>query len=672
MSKPLTSQFPGQGTWSWGWADEETTQEFLDELLCMTEPVAFDTETTDLDPFKAQIVAVSFAGWSPMFEHPWAYTICFSDDDVVPDELLEWIESDRPKLLANAKYDWRVIEHSWGFELNGIVGDVMLMSQVLDDHEHFHNLDALALRHCELEKIPTWRLTGKGSKYTGWGPVPKHDLALYANEDVVAVQLVNAKLLARAKETGLDRVLELEAQLIPVVARMEQNGVLIDCDKLADLTADFAERRDAALERAREAAKPARDALAKAKSDRYARLDKLWLKAKKEDAAANGGAGKAPKKLSEARIRARTAMRSATAPLNLGSPGQLQELLYDVWELHRKLGLRNPPKTKAGNPATDKETLEKLAGYSEFCQHVLDYRQVAKLVSTYTEKMPQLVSPVTGRLHGSFWQVGTSTGRFSSSDPNLQNIPNRSEEGRLIRTAFIAPEGWTLLAADYSQIEPRVAASLSEEPVWVNAYLNDEDLYKATASAIWGMSIAEVPPEKRQLAKTVVLAALYGAGPGKIAATAKIPFDEAAALLDAFWAAVPQLRDFMLSNIQLARDTGAVWTMHHFRRRHIVDINHRWSGPRKGAENQAGNAPVQGTAADILKRALLLMKERGIFNNDCRLLLQVHDELVFQIRNPVVEAYSHHIEGCMVEAGDDLIVPVKVDIEIGHNWAEAH
>jgi DNA polymerase-1 len=656
----IRTKFPGTDLWTWAWGDDE---DYLDSLRLTLEhvqgPVAFDTETTSLVPQEAAVVAVSFA-WAGETGIG-AATICFSDADTVPEWLEDWIENDdRHKVLANAKYDWQILQCAWGLELRGVIGDTMLMSQMFSDDERFHNIDALALRWCELEKIPTAHVLGSGKDFVGWGPVPRSLLAEYANEDVVATLMVYEKLCHSMDLVGLLPLAQLEMEVLPVVARMELNGVKLDTEALAEMTGEFVARRDEALARARVLATDEREKIAEEKTALFEKLDEMFQKMPR---------GTATEAFKKTRVKARAQMRSAKKPINLGSTPQLQELLYKRWNLHRNIGMRHPPQTKKKNPSTDNEVLEKLAPYSEFVGELLKYRQVAKLISTYTEKMPLMVSGITGRLHGTFWQCGARTGRFTSSDPNLQNIPNRTDEGRRIRTAFIPEPGHVLIAADYSQIEPRVAAHLSGEQVWIDAYLNGEDLYIATARAIWGDDrVRKDRDQCRQLAKTVTLAALYGAGPTKIAGTARIPFEEACNLLDAFWEALPCLRAFMDENIQLARDTGYVWTMDMLRRRHIPDIKAKHGGKRKGAENQAGNTPVQGTAADILKRAMVTIGHEGL---DKWLLLQVHDELVFEVPAEEVEDASARIIAAM-EGAAELVVPLKVELAVGENWAEAH
>jgi DNA polymerase-1 len=669
-----------------GYLMERGYADFADNLAAhlvgTNAPVAFDTETTGLNPRDVQILACSFAGVDPE-GGPWAATLFITDlegeDDCValPDWLLDWIESeDHPKVLANAKYDMSVIKEQWGVQLSGVVGDVMLMSQMLDDTEQYHNLDALAFRHLGLTKLKTTQLIGSGKDEVSMADVPHPYLALYANEDVAATYAVWLKLDERIHHDGLGALLDLEMQVLPAVTQMELNGVRIDSEALGRMTVEFGGRAENALAKAREIALPARAALAADKRARYEKFDSIWKRAKEADKEKNGGSGKAPEAISAERLRARTAVRSAEAELNLGSPPQLQELLYNKWELHRNLGMRHPPKTKKGNPSTANDVLEKLAPYSPFVAELLKYRQVAKLVSTYTDKLPDMVDPKTGRVHGSFWQCGARTGRFTSSDPNLQNIPNRSEEGRRIRTAFIPEEGMVLVAADYSQIEPRVAAHMSGEQVWIEAYQLEQDLYKATAAAIHkyqtgeAIAVDDVDSVMRHRAKTVVLASLYGAGPQKIAGEAKIPFDDAVSLIDAFWASVPDLRAFMDGNIAYAREHKEIWTMDRLRRRHIPDIDHKWGGVRKGAENQAGNTPVQGTAADILKRAMTMIHPH-LPDWGARMLLQVHDELVFECPIDNVLAFKDNVTE-MMESAATLVVPLVAEVAIGDNWAEAH
>jgi DNA polymerase-1 len=355
-------------------------------------------------------------------------------------------------------------------------------------------------------------------------------------------------------------------------------------------------------------------------------------------------------------------MRKAAEPMNLGSNKQLAELIYDAWSLHRHLGLRHPPQTKKRNPATDADTMEKLAPYSPFCQELMKFRLVSKLVNTYTAKLPDMVSRRTGRIHASFRQTGAGTGRFTCSDPNLQNIPNRTEEGRRLREAFIPEDGWVLLAPDYSQIELRVCAHLSGEECWIEAFRAGQDIHQATADLV-GVD--------RAVAKTVNFGSLYGAGPTRIANEAKVSVDQAQAWLESYWAGLPKVRAFLDRCIEEARETGVIWTMDRFRRRHLPDIHHRWSGLRKTAENAAGNTPVQGTAADIIKRAMVAVHHTVLPDFRAAMIGQVHDELIFEVRHEEAEAMGARLKETM-EGVVTLDVPLLVEVSGGKTWAEAH
>lgn len=673
----LKTEFPGSENWRWMWwdQDEDFTVDMLVEDLMKADVVAFDTETTGLDETQAKLVAMSFA--FRLDGETWAWTICFDDrtdwDDPRLYYLKLWLaDPDERKVLANAKYDINVLAHN-GLELSGVYWDTMIADQVIYDSEMSHSLDACSLRLLGLNKIPTAAVF---DEKVGWGPVPRSELALYANEDVVAALLVYHAQAEDADAANLWDTVMLEMGVLPFVAEMEFHGVRIDVDRLNDLTEVFGAERDRAYRACEKEAAEARAQWAAARRKVYEALDKKWQSL---------GPGEERKALTPKRAKARSRMRAAEEPINLNSGPQLAELLYGTWELHRKLGLRHPPKTRKGQPATDADIMAKLAPYSKFVQELLTWREVAKLVGTYTEKLPGMLSPATGRLHCNFKQCGAGTGRFTCSGPNLQNIPIRTELGRKLRECFIPEEGWVLVALDYSQIEPRLVAHLSQEPVWLEAFRTGEDLYTATAKAIW----PDIPrdatkddiPVQRAKAKTVTLGMLYGAGPAKIANEAKIPYDEAVSLIDAFWGALPVLRAWLDKQVEAVRadPDHCAYTMFG-RRRHLPDIKHKWSGPRGTAERAAANTPVQGGAADILKKAIAELARcrygwpdlgEGILPELWRPLLQIHDEIVFEVKAEVAELFISWASEVM-EGVVKLSVPLKVGGTHGDTWAEAH
>ena len=350
---------------------------------------------------------------------------------------------------------------------------------------------------------------------------------------------------------------------------------------------------------------------------------------------------------------------------NVDSPKQLQALLFD------ELGLPAKLKTPTGQPSTNEEALEAIAADHELPRMILDYRQLAKLRSTYTDKLPEMVNPRTGRVHTCYNQAAVATGRLSSTDPNLQNIPVRNEEGRRIREAFIAPEGWRVLAADYSQIELRIMAHMSGDPGLTRAFQHDQDVHRATAAEVFGVPVDEVAPEHRRVAKMINFGLMYGMSAHGLAQRLGIPRGEAAEYVQRYFERYPGVKAFMDSTREQARRDGYVETL--FGRRLYLDaLRSRNAAQRAGAERAAINAPMQGTAADIIKRAMVSIDDwLGKRDDDAHMLMQVHDELVFEVRADAVEAIREGVR-IRMQGAAELSVPLLVDIGTGANWNEAH
>ncbi len=594
-----------------------TKQHFNDWLarLEKAELFAFDTETTSLDYSKAQVVGVSFAV-TPGFA---AYVPLAHDYPGMPDQLdrSEILEQLRPllenphkaKLGQNLKYDMHVLANH-GIALQGIAHDTMLESYVLNSTATKHNLDDLAKHYLGVDTIHYQDVAGKGIKQIGFQQVPIEQAAPYAAEDADITlrlhQVLSAKL---AHYPELDKLYtEMEVPLISVLARIENNGVLIDTAMLAQQSLEL--------------------------SSQIISLEQY-------------------------------AHDLAGQTFNLGSPKQIQDILYD----QQKLPVLK--KTPKGQPSTEESVLQELALDYPLPKLILEYRSLSKLKSTYTDKLPQQLDGQTGRIHTSYHQAVTATGRLSSSDPNLQNIPIRSEEGRKIRQAFIAPEGRKIIAADYSQIELRIMAHLSADSGLLKAFTAGQDVHRATAAEVFGVAPEQVTSDLRRSAKAINFGLIYGMSAFGLAQQLGLSRSQAQSYIDLYFTRYPGVKNYMDSIREQAREQGYVETLFG-RRLYLPEINSRNAQRRQYAERTAINAPMQGTAADIIKRAMIaadlwLFKE----NPDAKMIMQVHDELVFEIAQDQVDDCAAHIRTLMCAAAD-LDVPLIVDIGTGNNWDEAH
>ena len=583
--------------------------------LQAAEEFAFDSETDSLDAMRANLVGLSFsvepgkACYIPL-GHDYPGAPAQLPLDRVLDALRPLLEdAARKKLGQHGKYDIHVLRRH-GIDLQGYADDTMLESFVLNAGIARHDMDSLAKRHLGYETIKYEDVAGKGAKQISFSQVAIDDAARYAAEDADITLRLHRVLQPKLQaEPGLLSVYrDIEMPLVPVLARVEGNGVLIDGAELRRQSAELGRRMLALQQQATEL---------------------------------------------------------AGRSFNLDSPKQLGALLFDELKLPALV------KTPSGQPSTNEEALEAIADQHELPRVVLEYRGLAKLRSTYTDKLPEMVNPDTGRVHTSYHQAGAATGRLSSSDPNLQNIPIRSEEGRRIRTAFVAPPGRKLVACDYSQIELRIMAHLSEDPALLRAFAHGDDVHRATAAEVFGKPIGEVTSNERRAAKAINFGLMYGMSAFGLAKQLGIGRGEAQDYIALYFSRYPGVRDFMERTRQQARDLGYVETV--FGRRLALDYIHsRNASQRAGAERAAINAPMQGTAADIIKRAMVRVdawladhRERAL------MLLQVHDELVFEVDEAFLPSLLERVPALMAGAAE-LRVPLVVDSGVGNNWDQAH
>ena len=583
--------------------------------LEQAERFAFDTETTSLDYMQAEVVGVSFAiapgeaAYVP-FGHDYPGAPEQLDRDAVLAALRPLLESDRPRLLGhNLKYDMNVLANH-GIALSGIAFDTMLESYVLNSTASRHDMDSLALKYLGHRTVHYEEVAGKGARQIPFNAVPLETAGPYAAEDADIVLRLHEHLWPKlAAEPGLKRVFEeIELPLVPVLSAMERTGVKIDVERLRQQSRELAE----AMHRIEEAA-----------------------------------------------------YRIAGAPFNLGSPKQIQEILFD------RLGLPVLAKTPKGAPSTAESVLAELAETYELPRLILEWRSLSKLKSTYTDRLPEQVDPRTGRVHTSYHQAVAATGRLSSSDPNLQNIPIRTEEGRRIRQAFVAEAGFLMLAADYSQIELRIMAHLSGDEGLLRAFAEGRDIHRATAAEVFDVPEEAVTDEQRRAAKVINFGLIYGMSPFGLAKQLGIDRAEAQAYVEQYFARYPGVRRYMEETRAKAHEQGYVETLFG-RRLYLPEINARNQQRRAAAERTAINAPMQGTAADIIKRAMIRV-HRWIREAApaVRMIMQVHDELVFEVPEAEVEAVSARVRALM-ESAAELKVPLIVDVGVGRNWDEAH
>ncbi len=577
--------------------------------------VAFDTETTGLDYMNAELVGLSFAvepgkaAYVPV-AHDYPGAPAQLSRDEVLDALKDWLQDPaRKKVGHHLKYDAHILAR-YGIALAGMAFDSMLESYVLNSVATRHDMDSAARHYLGIETIHYEDVAGKGAKQRTFNEVALDQAAPYAAEDADVTLRLHSKLWPMLAETpALRRVYEeIEQPLVPVLLRMEETGVLIDPRMLAIQSGELAARM-AALEQ--------------------------------EAHALAGG------------------------PFNLGSPKQLQEILFD------KLRLPVLRKTPKGQPSTAEDVLVELAEEYDLPRVIMDYRGMSKLKSTYTDKLPEQVNTRTGRVHTSYHQAVAATGRLSSTDPNLQNIPIRTPEGRRIRQAFVAPEGHRLLAADYSQIELRIMAHLSADEGLLRAFADGHDVHRATAADVFGMPQDEVTADQRRSAKAINFGLMYGMSAFGLAKQLGIGRADAQDYMDLYFARYPGVKAYMDDTRATARRQGYVETVFG-RRLYLPEINSRNAPQRQYAERSAINAPMQGTAADIIKRAMLAVDRwlsgAGI---DARMIMQVHDELVFEVAEADAEMLGAMVTGLMCAAAE-LRVPLAVDTGSGANWDQAH
>lgn len=585
------------------------------ERIATAESFAVDTETTSLDYMAARIVGISLAvkpghaAYIP-FGHAYLGVLRQLDEAVVLGALRPLLEAESPRKIGqNLKYDMNVLANH-GIALRGIGWDTMLESYVLDSVASRHDMDTLALRHLGRQTIRYEDVAGKGAKQIGFEQVKLEDATRYAAEDADVTLSLHQVLWPRLAGQASQRAVfeDIEMPLVPVLSRLERQGALIDVTLLAQHSRELGEKLRAIEAQAHEL---------------------------------------------------------AGQPFNLASPKQLQEILFG------KLGLPQVGKTPTGQPSTAEPVLQELAERFELPRVILEHRTLAKLKSTYTDRLPQQVSDITGRVHTSYQQAVTATGRLSSADPNLQNIPARTAEGRRIREAFIAPPGCRLLSADYSQIELRIMAHLSGDRGLIEAFEQGHDVHRATAAEVFGIPLAEVDDDQRRSAKAINFGLIYGMSAFGLARQLGVGRADAQAYMDRYFARYPGVHDYMDRTRRRAAADGYVETLFG-RRLYLPDIRSRNPASRQAAERTAINAPMQGSAADIIKRAMIEI-DRWLLDSalPARMVLQVHDELVFEVEEAAVAELDRCVRQLM-SAAADLAVNLVVDVGSGANWAEAH
>ena len=584
------------------------------ERLGAADAIAFDTETTSLDYMRADLVGVSFAVEPGHAAYvPFGHDYTGAPEQLAPDlvlaKLRPILESERPaKIGQNLKYDMSVLARA-GITLAGVEFDTMLESYVLDSTATRHDMDSLALKYLGHRTIHFEDIAGKGAKQLTFNQIPIEQAGPYAAEDADVTLRLHRALRPRLEEHPSLAALcdTVEVPLVPVLSRVERNGVRIDVRRLNQQSAELAERM-------REIELSAHD--------------------------------------------------RAGGPFNLGSAKQIRTILFE------NLGLPVRAKTPKGQPSTAESVLQELAFEHELPKLILEHRAVSKLKSTYTDALPACVNPVTGRVHTSYHQAVASTGRLSSSDPNLQNIPVRTHEGRRIRQAFVADPGHRLVAADYSQIELRIMAHLSGDDGLRDAFASGADIHRATAAEVFAGG-GEVGDEQRRSAKAINFGLIYGMSAFGLARQLGIERGEAQSYVDLYFSRYPGVKAFMDSTRESARDRGYVETVFG-RRLYLPEIRSSNVNRRQYAERTAINAPMQGTAADIIKRAMLTLHawilESGA---PVRMTMQVHDELVFEVAEDAVDDVAPIIRERMSGAAA-LAVPLVVDVGVGDNWDEAH
>jgi DNA polymerase-1 len=582
--------------------------------LADSEGFAFDTETTSVNAQAAELVGVSFAinageaAYVPV-AHSYMGAPEQLDRDWVLEQLKPLLENpDLPKIGQNLKYDMSVLAN-YHIAFKGVTFDTMLQSYILDSVSSRHDMDTLSKNHLGHTPVPFTEVAGKGKAQLTFDQVDIDLAGHYAAEDAdVTLRLHNVLMPKLTRQPKLHRIYtELEMPLVSVLSKIEDNGVLIDDSMLLEQSQELAMSMQAAE---------------------------------------------------------KTAYELADGEFNLASPKQIQEILYD------KMGLPVLKKTPKGAPSTAEDVLQELAADHDLPRLILEHRSLGKLKSTYTDKLPTMINSRTGRVHTSYHQAVTATGRLSSSEPNLQNIPVRTHEGRRIREAFIAEQGYKIMAADYSQIELRIMAHLSADETLVHAFKNDLDIHRATASEIFSTALEEVTDEQRRHSKAVNFGLIYGMSAFGLAKQLHVERKQAQAYIDQYFEQYPGVKDYMEETRVFARENGYVETVFG-RRLYLPDINAKNHNMRQYAERTAINAPMQGTAADIIKLAMIEVDSWLANRDDIKMVMQVHDELVFEVEESVLESTTQKICQIMQDVVA-LKVPLIVDAGSGKNWALAH
>ncbi|EMX8468867.1 DNA polymerase I [Serratia marcescens] len=595
--------------------DEATFTDWLARLK-KADVFAFDTETDGLDTLTANLIGLSFAiapgeaAYLPV-AHDYLDAPAQLDRAYVLKALKPLLEDEKAlKVGQNLKFDMSLLAR-YGIEMRGIAYDTMLESYVLDSVGGRHDMDSLADRYLGHKTITFEEIAGKGKNQLTFNQIALEQAAPYAAEDADVTLQLHLAMWPQLKQSAelLTVFNEIEMPLLPVLSHIERTGVLIDPAILSAHSQELAKR------------------------------------------------------LAELEAQAH---ELAAEPFNLASTKQLQAILYE------KQKLPVLKKTPGGAPSTNEEVLAELALDYPLPKVILEYRGLAKLKTTYTDKLPLMINPVSGRVHTSYHQAVTATGRLSSSDPNLQNIPVRNEEGRRIRQAFIAPEGYRIVAADYSQIELRIMAHLSQDKGLLKAFAEGKDIHRATASEVFGVPLDKVTGEQRRSAKAINFGLIYGMSAFGLARQLGIPRGEAQRYMDLYFERYPGVLDYMERTRQQASEQGYVSTLDG-RRLYLPDVRSSNAMRRKAAERAAINAPMQGTAADIIKRAMIEVDAwlQGQEKPLVRAIMQVHDELVFEVHESVIDEASQRIRQLM-EGSMTLAVPLKVDVGVGMNWDEAH
>ncbi|UJP06992.1 MAG: DNA polymerase I [Nitrosomonas sp.] len=593
------------------------TESELDDWLTRldTAPlVSVDSETTSLNPMQAKLVGISFcieshhAAYVPLTHHYTGVPQQLALDMVLT-KLKPWLENAvKPKLGQNLKYDKHVFANH-GIQLNGIVHDTLLQSYVLESHRP-HNMDSLALRHLDVKTISYDDVTGKGANRIGFDEVALDIATEYAAEDAdITLRLHQTLYPGIQKDERLNYIYrEIEMPVLDVLFEIERNGVLLDYKLLQKQSHELGEKLQALEQQAH---------------------------------------------------------TLAGQPFNLNSPKQIQEILFT------QLKLPVIKKTPTGVPSTDEDVLQQLALDYPLPKLLLDYRGLAKLKSTYTDKLPLMMDRTTGRVHTNYAQAVAVTGRLASSDPNLQNIPVRTSEGRRIREAFIAPPGHKIISADYSQIELRIMAHISQDQRLLDAFAAGEDIHRATAAEILGIPLDQVDPEQRRYAKVINFGLIYGMSEFGLASQLNIERSAARAYMERYFARYPGVESYMRQTREKARQLGYVETVLG-RRLWLPEINNANGNRRQGAERAAINAPMQGTAADIIKLAMIAVRN-WLHQAQLRskLIMQVHDELVLEVPDDEVVLVKSTLPECMGNVLQ-LDVPLLIEVGVGDNWEQAH